>query len=306
MDKLWMRLEGWQRELPMEQVSELFIRVLYLICLWLLLTLWPIADQVWGLSHFIIPYQPFEGIDRLAVLLNEDWARAHYTWILYPMLALLVVGMLGYHHWSTRLVVWVLFVNLHFGNHAISNGGWHIMHHLLLLSIFLVKVSPAANDRLAAFGRFIHHVAFYFIWWQISLLYLSSGLHKFLGTYWLKGEAMLIILSMEEFSLPWIAEAMQKNSALMMMLTWLGFSYQLLFPVLIWVKRLRPYLLMAGLGFHLFIAFVVGVTDFGIILIGAYVIFLPARKVQSIVSWLKPIRLRRKSAGTTSISGTGD
>jgi hypothetical protein len=56
-------------------------------------------------------------------------------------------------------------------------------------------------------------------------------------------------------------------------LNYLVIWYQLLFPVLVWIKPIKKWYLLAGIVQHLFIAFVLGLPSFGLIMIVAYAIF---------------------------------
>lgn len=290
----------------MADVSTLFIRVLNLTGLLLFAWMLPIANQVWGMDYFVILDTRFEGIKAWAMLLNLDAMRAHYEWFLYPCMLLMALAAFGYTHSILRFITWALFVNLHFANYEVSNGGWHILHHLFLLSIFLIPVQPSDESRKAALFRLLHHLGFYFIWVQIAILYCTAGYHKFLGTAWPNGDALMIALALDEFTLPWLQRNMIENSWYLKLGTWITFLYQISFPILIWVKKVRPWLLFVGLVFHLSVTFLVGVSDFGLILVAVYIIYIPADKAAQILELFSLRFLRKKMAGMRSINGTGD
>lgn len=299
-------LEKWQEEICSPSASSLFVRVLNLVGFLLILWMLPIADQVWGSDHFVIVTQSFEGIGRYAMLLREPFFRDHYWWFIIPFLLITGTSVLGFTNAPLRLITWVLFVNIHYANFEISNGGWHLLHHLFLLSIFLFRVKDDDSSKLASVQRLLHNLGFNFIWIQISILYMTAGFHKLLGTYWLNGEALMLTMSMEEFSLPYIMRLAESNTWYFKLGTWISLFYQISFPFLIWFKKVRPVLLAIGLVFHLSIAFIVGVTDFGLILVGMYSIFVPEYLARRWIQ-LDPVAfVRRKMAGIKIISGTGD
>lgn len=300
-------LEQWQAALPRREVSALFLRGLYLVTFLNFLHLLPIADMLWGEDYFIILRDQYEGgIGHFAMLLNHPEWRSLYKLFLYPAMALSFLGIFGISSLLSRIVLWLLFVNLHFGNPEISNGGWHVLHHLLLLSVFLFDVNPASDTKLASAGRLFHNLAFYGICVQIALVYLVAGVHKLLGERWLSGEALAYVLSLPELSRPFVWQMVEGNNLLLRLGTWAALFYQLLFPVLIWMKKVRPWLLLAGLGFHLCIVLVVGVVDFGLIMIVAYLIFLDPQKAQRMYQVAGRMRFRKKSAGIMSMTGRGD
>lgn len=300
-------LHAWQVNLPQRAVSALFMRGLYLVTFLNFLHLLPIADMVWGEDYFIILRDQYEGgPGHFAMLLNHPEWRVHYEWFLYPAMALSLLGIAGITNMLFRILLWFLFVNLHFGNPEISNGGWHMLHHLLLLSVFLIDVNPAWDSKRASAGRLLHNLAFYGIWVQIVFVYLVAGVHKLLGEHWLSGEALAYVFSLPELSRPFVFQMVEGNNLLLRMGTWAALSYQLLFPVFIWVKRARSPLLVAGLGFHLCIVLIVGVVDFGLIMMAAYLIFLAPQKANRIYHWVERMRFRKKSAGIRSMAGRGD
>jgi len=239
-------------------------------------------------------------------LLFEPFFWDHYWWFIIPFLFTTAAAVIGYTNAMLRFFTWILFVNIHYANFEISNGGWHLLHHLFLLSIFLFHVPEKERSKSASAKRLLHNLGFYFIWIQISILYLTAGFHKLLGTYWLNGEALMLTLSMEEFSLPYIMRLAESNTWYFQLGTWGSLLYQILFPFLIWIRRLRPILLAIGLVFHLSVAFIVGVTDFGLILVGVYSIFIPEGIARNWLQFAGWEFVRRKMAGIRIIKGTGD
>jgi len=86
----------------------------------------------------------------------------------------------------------------------------------------------------------------------------------------------------------------------MTILTYASLFYQLLFPIAIWIKQVRPWFLIAGVIFHLGIAIGLGLLDFGILMIAVYSIY-PTEERASV--WLNRMSnpknwlLNRRRAG---------
>lgn len=298
IERGWHIIEEWQQSLPRAEVSALFLRVVYVVAFWSLASLIPVGEMLWGADHFTILYDPYPLLGHYAMLLQHEAWRSAYAWFLYPCLGLLAMGVLGYSKAWTRILIWLLFVNLHFGNHEMSNGGWHMLHHALFLSIFFFRTT--SQSIWGRMGRLFHNLSFYGVWLLLCMLYLVAGVHKLLGEMWLQGDAVFIILSQENFSHPWILDLLNGNHWVLKWATWSSLVYQLLFSVVIWVRGLRPYLLAFGLCFHLSIAFVVGITDFGLILVACYTIFLPPSSATGINRKLRlPIFSERSRESAT-------
>tara|TARA_B110000046_G_scaffold71829_2_gene79694 strand:+ start:2838 stop:3758 length:921 start_codon:yes stop_codon:yes gene_type:complete len=306
MNKVWGQLDIIQNEVLHPNSAQLYLRVINLTAFLLITWMLPIADQVWGMDYFVIIDHEFSGLKRAAVLLREPFFREYYEFFVYPFLMLTALAVFGVSNFWSRLVTWVLFVNLHYADYEVSNGGWHVLHHLLLLSIFLFKLPRFVINGNGAFHTTMHNLGFLFSWIQVCILYLTAGSHKFLGSYWVYGDALFVTLSIQEFSLPWIMDFLDKNTWYLKVGNWISLFYQVSFPVLIWFKSVRPFLLPIGLVFHLSIAFLVGVLDFGLILVAAYAMFIPDETAKKLLYWLTINRFRKPMAGNNIIKGIGD
>ncbi|MEQ9187912.1 MAG: hypothetical protein RLP15_09260 [Cryomorphaceae bacterium] len=267
-------LKAWQTQLEVLPVSEFFIRAIYLSMIWTTTKQLGIGDIVWGSDWLHALYTPFANIDRFAMILNEAAVRVYYLWFALPFLTLLLAGLFGKHNALTRLVVWYLYVALHYGNVEISTGGHHLYQQLLFFHILFFKVDASENRHWASARRLLHHLGFYAIWVNIALLYLASAYWKTFGDMWWNGDALLMSISFAEYSFPGLTKVLTHNTWFLMLGSYAVFVYQLMFAVVIWVKPARKPFLLFGLVFHLAIAFIVGLTDFGIFMIASYSIFL--------------------------------
>lgn len=290
----------------MANTAKVYSRVLYGVAFLLGMWMMPIADQVWGLDYFVIIDHGYSGFKRFAVLLREPFFRGYYEWFLFPFLLLTLLGSIGLSRWWSRLLIWALFVNLNFANYATSNGGWHLLQALLFLSIFISNREFKSNSKRASVDALLHNLGFGFSWIQVVILYLTAGVHKLLGFHWLQGDALFLTLSFPEYSIPLIFENFKINAWYFKVANWIALFYQLCFAVFIWVRSIRPYFLVVGLIFHISIAFVVGVLDFGLILVAVYTMFLPNQYAEKWLQWFDPKRLRKWIADKNTISGIGD
>lgn len=283
----------WQKGVPNGSVSELSIRIIYLVLLWSLVKSLNIAAIVWGPDSLSLLYNPYTNFDRFAMLLNVPEVREYYWAFLYPAIGLLLAGVFGFHHFISRLILWYLFVVLQFGNVETSTGGHHLMQQILFFQIFLFKANEL--KRWQAFRNLVHNLSFYSLWAQLALLYLASGVFKLIGTYWLDGYAFLLSLSFKEFSMPMIADAVTQNNWFFASLNYIVLAYQLLFPGLIWIRRIRKPFLIVGLLFHLSIAFVVGLMDFGLFMVAAYSVFIEEDTAKNLLSRTNSLKSRFSS-----------
>ena len=109
---------------------------------------------------------------------------------------------------------------------------------------------------------------------HLCVIYLYAGLAKLKGTAWWNGEAIWMTLANEEYQsldltqLAWyprLTEALTHGTV----------AWELSFWALVWVRRLRPYVLTVGTLMHFGIGAFLGMWTFGIIMTIAYLAFVP-------------------------------
>jgi hypothetical protein len=118
---------------------------------------------------------------------------------------------------------------------------------------------------------------------QLILVYLFAGLYKLHGTYWLNGEALYYVMNLREFSHPWLQQFMLSKPWLLAAGTYAALAYQLLFPVLVWIKPIRFPFLLVGIIFHLLVAIGMGLPDFGIFMVLCYSMFVDDVKARRVL-----------------------
>ena len=267
-------LNQWQNKVEISAITDLFTRAIYLFVILNYLRLFPLWDVIWGSKTFVILSKSAEGLDRLAFFLNYEPFRSNYLWFLTGFLLLLLFGLFGKTNFLSRLLVFLLYVNLENANHEIGNGGLNLIHQLFFFHVFWFRTKKGNETGLNALKNLVHNLSFYGVWLQLCLLYLSAGLFKLAGHHWLGGDAIAYVLSVEEYSLPWIIPIAEQNPWWMKLASWVTLFYQIFFAMLIWLKPIRHYFLFIGTIIHLGIAFFVGITDFGIIMVLSYLIFM--------------------------------
>lgn len=106
---------------------------------------------------------------------------------------------------------------------------------------------------------------------QVILIYLVSSIYKLLDPHWLQGNAILLTMPVSQFNaLPFLSFP----SFIYVIINYVSMVYQLLFPLVIWFRKLKIIFLMIGVLIHLGISFVMGLFEFGIIMILAYLPFI--------------------------------
>jgi hypothetical protein len=108
---------------------------------------------------------------------------------------------------------------------------------------------------------------------HLALVYGMSGLSKLMGPEWWDGTAMeMIVLTPEyrRFDLTGLAAF----PLLLSSLTHAGLFLEVSYPVLIWVRKLRPLILGSVVMMHAGIDLILGLTEFGLAMIAANLAFV--------------------------------
>jgi hypothetical protein len=108
---------------------------------------------------------------------------------------------------------------------------------------------------------------------QIALVYADSVIVKCLGTNWLNGQAVYYSARLEEFKrlpVPYLFDHLWS----LKLLTWSTLAIEVALCTLIWNKRWRYWVLLAGTIMHLAIDMVMNIPQFQWIMIAAYVLFI--------------------------------
>jgi hypothetical protein len=136
------------------------------------------------------------------------------------------------------------------------------------------------------------NVAFWMCRIQFVLVYAEAAFYKWMGTTWLEGSAMHYAAQLDHFIRPGVASVFLKHRWLSMFFSFAGLAYQTAFPLLIWVRKARIPLLLAGVFFHGFIATAMKLPEFGTAMMVGYLLFIEedsARKVLVLLR-LKPVQ----------------
>ena len=259
-------------------------------------TLWllPHFDFLWGADSSIPPYASGGSwrFQALTLLHRHELAGLFIVLqLLAAVLALLrIVPNLAF------LVLWFTTSNLFNDAYLMTNSGNNL---LLLLQFYLIFIAhPDDRGKLLPdlYRNWLTNTFWLAIKLQLCVVYLVSGLAKLGGADWLYGTALLYVFSLEEYSVWWMRNIGSWPEWIVQLLNWGSIIYMLLFPALVWLKRVKNYLLWAGILFHMLIAFGMGIFDFGMVMIVAYAAFMEQTISQRILGKFPKLRLGNKAS----------
>jgi len=121
---------------------------------------------------------------------------------------------------------------------------------------------------------------------HLAMIYGSAGLSKLMGPEWWNGTAMeMIVLTPEfrRFDLPWLF----RYPTQLALATHFGLLLEIVYPVLIWFRKLRPLVITSVVFLHVGIDLMLGLTEFGLAMIVANITFMSGFWLRGLVTGIQ-------------------
>jgi hypothetical protein len=267
----------FQEERLLEKVSRQFKYALYVYVICRSLFWLYQYDLFFGKYAFGYSLYRYSGNfkDVAFVLLNCHNQNLGYYFLFAAMALASLCLFLPKIRPVADLVLWLLLINLHYKIYSALTGGDYLLNQLLFFQIFLGLPTGARNGKWTALCTILHNGAVTAIMAQVCFVYVMSGLAKIIDHNWQQGEALQIIAQVEQFKLIPTPYRSLPSSVLLYMLNYLVMCYQLLFPVLAFVKKTKKPFLLFGIAMHLYIMCFMGLFWFATIMLITYFFFWP-------------------------------
>lgn len=208
--------------------------------------------------------------------------------LLVSAIALIV----GWHSRLAAVLVFVLILSFQRRDPSVFNGGDAVVRIealLLALSPCGAALSLDQRRRTGSFWsaqvRRIWPVRLLQV--QLSIIYLASVELKLNGQTWWQGTAVsyaLRLKDMQRFSPP---EWFSTNALIMNAMTWGSLVIELSVAILVWNRRLRPWVLAAGVLLHLMIDIHIQIGIFSYAMFTLYIAWVSPQTVQRLPETLK-------------------
>jgi hypothetical protein len=230
-------------------------------------------------------------------------------WILLLLAA--VSLLVGWHSRLAAVLVWVLFLSFIRRNPSVFNYGDLVIAITALILALSACGAALSLDQRRRTGRFwsAEHRARWpvrLMQVELSLIYLFSAQTKLLSDAWNDGSAVSFPWrTFHDWAIvpvpPWIAE----NPFLVNVATWGTMALEFALALLVWNRRLRYWVLAAGVVMHVLIWLNLSVWFFGLAMFVLYLAWVPWETVRDMPDWLKGAWSRLRRRGSTS-EGAGD
>ncbi len=226
-------------------------------------------------------YNVFWFAPRLALLQHVQDERLLTLFFLIFLCGALCL-LLGLWTRAAALVVFLGLNALHARDGAILNAGDALMRAMSFYLLLAPAGAACSLDRLRRLLRGREpEVPPTVVAWpvrlmqiQVVLVYLCTALSKISGALWQNGTAIyypLHLTQMRRFPLPWVDG---DHLWLINLLTHGTVVIEFALATLLWVPRLRLYVLAAGVLLHLGIEYSLNVPLFSFLMITSYLLFL--------------------------------
>jgi hypothetical protein len=278
---------------------------------------------LWSLGVYGIDLRAFFGSDgwadpavvRRLMAEQTPWAWSFWLWVpdglLVPVwlgcLAVLALYTLGLWSRATAVLAWVIAVSTArrvptslFGfDQVVATWALYLAAtgasgQAVSLDRFLARKRGAPEPTVSA------NLGLRLIQLHLAFIYGMAGLAKLQGPAWWAGEAAWGVVAAGEFrrfDLTWLAA----YPYLLNFLTHAGLFTELAYPVLIWVRVLRPLLLALALMMHFTIDLTLGLTEFGLVMVAGNLAFVPGPWLRSLVARPpEPVRAQAVSRSAAS------
>jgi hypothetical protein len=242
----------------------------------------PKAGGAWGL---------------LAVFHSDGAVQVLFAVLLVSCLALIV----GYQTRLAAVLVFVGILSFERRNPYVFNTG----DGLLRLIAFYLMLAPAgaslsvdrwrqARERFWEFPLRAPW-ALRLLQIQLSVLYIAGLWVKLQGTTWNNGTAVsysMRISDLTRFPMPGF---LTHSALLANLMTYGTVAVELSIPILVWNRRLRPWVLLVGVGLHLGIEYSIRVGFFSLAMLTLYLSFLNPAWAQARLLSLRGALERRRA-----------
>jgi hypothetical protein len=123
---------------------------------------------------------------------------------------------------------------------------------------------------------------------HLAFIYGAAGLSKLMGTEWWNGTAIQMIMLTPEFrrfDLVWLAA----YPGLLAIATHAGLFLEICYPVLIWIRKLRPLVIGAMVLLHAGNDLMLGLTEFGLTMVAVNLSFVSGERLRGLFERATPL-----------------
>jgi hypothetical protein len=249
----------------------------------------PIASAYFGPGNYMVPYYKSTHIllKPLNLLEGEQYSK-YYLLFIYGILSSIIAFFFLPYKRLSLIITYILLMNLYHKTAPLQNGGFSLLTMVLFMLLFIDENAVnIKNYYWKTIKISVANFSYLAIKLQVIILYLVASYYKLQGNTWIDGTAFYYVLYNDMYTHPLFTNLFIDNTFVIKTVSWFTILFQLFFPILVWIRKLKNVMLFAGIFLHLMIAWVNGIVDFGIIMILMYTLFNSEIFNSKVVSFFK-------------------
>jgi hypothetical protein len=233
----------------------------------------------------------------------QVWTSDQALLVGWAILLVAAVAMtVGWHSRLAAVVVWVLVLAFQYRNPSAFNSGDVVIR----VEAFFLMLAPSGAalslDQRRRTGSFWSTQirapwAIRLLQLQVSIIYLASVRSKMSGHAWPDGTAVSYAMRLYDMLLLPTPHAFSANPLLVNVATWSALATELSLGILVWNKRLRPWILAAGVVMHTTIALTINVGFFTPAMFVLYLAFVPPTAIRDLPATVRQWFARARGSG---------
>jgi len=293
--------QGWDRFwfTPADPTATAILRILvggmllYTHCVWGLRLEDFLGDQGWNHRSLVASLQADSRPPSFWWLVPSAWLVPVH-WFCNGLLLAFVLGLGGRF---ISVAAWIITISYaHRG--MLSNFGLDQLNSILtlylaigpctqVLSLDALRRRYRTGKATVPLPSITANVSLRLVQLHLCLIYLWAGFGKLQGDSWWNGEAVWLAIANTEyrsFDLTWLAHFPRLTE----LLTHMTIAWEVFFIALVWPRAIRGWVLAMGIGMHLGIGAFLGMWTFGLIMIFAYVAFIPSEVLRHLLGRYHP------------------
>ena len=287
---------AWQRFWfePQETSTLALFRIAFgLVALGWTASLGPNLAAFYG-PHGIVPHQLPDGPGAWGVL--DLWHGSAAVVVLFVLTLVAAAALtVGLFSRFAALLLWIGIVSFEHRNSLISNSGDGLVRNLAFFCVLAPSGEALSLDRLLKtrehFWEFPTRApwALRLVQLQISIGYLTAVWDKSGNTLWRAGTAVSYSLRIQDIHRFATPSFITHSVVITELFTYGTIVTELSLAILIWNRKLRPWVLLVGVLLHLSIDFWILVGFFSYAMFCGYIAFTPP---ETAARWILAVRDR--------------
>jgi len=237
------------------------------------------------------------GLEWLAYPFEGFWSPQLFLW---AGIVVSLLFMLGIGRRITGTVLFIMIIILQWRNYKILDGSDNVIQTVLPWLVLadsyryfaykMPRLWPAKWSLPKGIYQHLMGLAVLGLMVQVSYVYFFTMIPKLDADDWVNGTALFYVMRLEEFEVTRWNVPLTQNVWFVVLGTYFTLLFEIAFPCLVWFRQTRPWVLLAGFGFHMGIWIFMRIDVFPFIMIATYFVFFSNEEYMQAWAWGKKQR----------------